>query len=162
MAAAKVGLVVIDIDTNITAVPQVREALDISQATLILFDTEPKDDDSDRLMLLRKSIPEFYECKNCIVICYLCWVAHYLIIFHLFVFCFISSDDDSQGQWFHSKYYPSLKYFLHTGFDIQLGCLNFKHWFLNNPTDKRLDARKNGLTSDMPLYCQILAGNVMH
>jgi hypothetical protein len=68
-------------------------------------------------------------------------------------------DDDTQGQWFHSKYYPNLKYFLHTGFDIQLGCLNFKHWMINAPKDNRLEVRKQSLLDSTPLYRQILFGN---
>jgi hypothetical protein len=68
MAAAKIGLNVIDVDTKINTVPQVREFLSISNCRMIVFDSEPKDGDSDRLLLLRKAIPEFYECNNFIEI----------------------------------------------------------------------------------------------
>lgn len=31
------------------------------------------------------------------------------------------ADDDSKGQHFHSKHFPSLKLFVHTGFDVEMG-----------------------------------------
>lgn len=81
------------------------------------------DPEDDRLQLLRKAIPEFY---------------HY---------------NDSNGQWFHSKYYPNLKFFLQTGFDIEMGCLNLKRWMQPAPlTSPELEQRVQGLTDDMPLY----------
>jgi hypothetical protein len=87
------------------------------------------DPEDDRLNLLRKAIPEFY---------------HY---------------NDSNGQWFHSKYYPNLKFFLHTGFDIEMGCLNLKRW--SQPTPVRtveLEKRMQSLTDDMPLYRRATIG----
>jgi len=30
-------------------------------------------------------------------------------------------DDDARGQFFHSKYYPNLKFFVQTGFDYEQG-----------------------------------------
>lgn len=81
------------------------------------------DPENDRLNLLRKAIPEFY---------------HY---------------NDSNGQWFHSKYYPNLKFFLHTGFDIEMGCLNLKRWMQPTPVKTvELEQRIQSLTDDMPLY----------
>ena len=101
LAAAKLGLKVVELDTSITSVDDVRAALKISDCKSIIFD--PIGDTSDNIKLLRKAIPEFF---------------YY---------------DDTMGTPFHSKYYPSLKYFIHTGFDIELGCLNYKHVFLPDP-----------------------------
>ena len=65
--------------------------------------------------------------------------------------CFI--DNDSNGQWFHSKYYPNLKFFLHTGFDIEMGCVNLKRWMQPTPTrTAELEKRVQSLSDDMPLF----------
>jgi hypothetical protein len=89
---------------------------------------DPQSEGVDRLELLRMSIPEFY---------------HY---------------DDTQGQWFHSKYYPNLKFFLHSGFDIELGCQSFKTWMINNPSKPELDKTKAGLSDDAPLVRTVKRG----
>ena len=39
----------------------------------------------------------------------------------LIVLYMLSVDDDTKGQYFHSKYFPELKYFIQTGFDIEIG-----------------------------------------
>ena len=66
-------------------------------------------------------------------------------------------DNDSNGQWFHSKYYPNLKFFLHTGFDIEMGCLNLKRWMQPTPTrSAELEARVQSLSDDMPLYRSVI------
>jgi len=66
---------------------------------------KPEHEDTNYLLLLRKAIPEFFE------------------------------YDDSHGQLFHSKHFPALKYFIHTGFDIENGCLNFKSLYLPDYSD---------------------------
>lgn len=30
-------------------------------------------------------------------------------------------DDDQHGQLFHSKHFPKLRYFVHTGYDVEIG-----------------------------------------
>ena len=42
----------------------------------------------------------------------------------------LATDDDTMGQEFHSKYYPSLKHFIHTGFDLEFGEKSFNIWLL--------------------------------
>jgi len=118
LSAAKCGLKVFDIDVSINTVDNLRACLKASDCRLILFCPE-----DDRLLLLRKAIPEFY---------------YY---------------NDTHGQWFHSKYYPNLKFFLHTGFDIEMGCLNLKRWRLpTDDTSVELRQRMQLLSDDLPLY----------
>jgi hypothetical protein len=83
---------------------------------------EPVNDTQDNLLLLRKAIPEFF---------------YY---------------DDSHGQQFHSKHFPSLQYFIHTGFDIEMGCLNYKSLFLHHPEESYVEATAGSTKDDMPLY----------
>eukprot|EP01041_Mallomonas_annulata_P010748 gene10748-22457_t len=87
LAAAKIGLKVVDIDTSINTVPDLRQALSIANCKAIVF--EPQTDTTDNLLLLRKAIPEFF--------------------FY----------DDTYGQPFHSKHFPKLEMFIHTGFDLE-------------------------------------------
>ena len=62
-------------------------------------------------------------------------------------------DNDSNGQWFH------LKFFLHTGFDIEMGCLNLKRWMQPTPVQTvELEQRVQSLSDDMPLYRQATKG----
>mmetsp|Transcript_22318 Transcript_22318/g.32499 ORF Transcript_22318/g.32499 Transcript_22318/m.32499 type:complete len:250 (+) Transcript_22318:89-838(+) len=89
---------------------------------------DPDSEGVNRLELLRMAIPEFY---------------HY---------------DDEMGQWFHSKHYPNLKFFLHSGFDIEVGCLNFKRCFNYSQNKKQLEEIKDSLTDDMPLYRKVSRG----
>lgn len=110
MAAAKLGMQITDMDSSINTVDEVRECLTLAQCRMIVF--EPQSDGVDRLELLRLSIPEFYHCKYTMGVVANLYIQ---IVTSLFV------DDDTQGQWFHSKYYPNLKFFLHSGFDIELG-----------------------------------------
>lgn len=79
-------------------------------------------------MLLRKSIPELY---------------HF--------------DDSNAQQMFHSKYYPALKYFIQTGFDQQVGCLNYKHMKVTDPVVSLVDATAEKTTNTTPLYFKITA-----
>eukprot|EP00605_Chrysophyceae_sp_TOSAG23-4_P002549 GSChrysophyteH1.ASY1.ANO1.2814.1 assembled CDS len=122
MAAAKMGVKVVDIDISISKVADLRAVLKQANAKALFF--EPVTDTGDNLLLLRKSIPEFF---------------HY---------------DDKYGQEFHSKYFPSLKWFVHTGFDLELGCLNYRSLFLKNPDESAVDALKAGLSDDLPLYAR--------
>ncbi len=61
MAAAKVGLKVFEIDSKINTVAQVRKFLTASQCRSLWF--QPYDGEQNNLLLLRKSIPELYECE---------------------------------------------------------------------------------------------------
>lgn len=55
------GLKVVEIDYAIDSVSEVREALSLSQCRCLYF--APSFEGTDKLLLLRKSIPEFYECE---------------------------------------------------------------------------------------------------
>ena len=120
LAAAKMGLRVVNIDMAIESVKDLRAVLAQANTKALFF--EPMTATSDNLLLLRKSIPEFF---------------HY---------------DDKYGQEFHSKYFPSLKWFVHTGFDIELGCLNYRSLFLKNPEQSEVASLQSTLTDDMPLW----------
>lgn len=127
IAAAKTGMRIFDIDTNLNSVSEIREWLKISNCKAIYFD--PVDENHNKLLLLRKAIPEFF---------------HY---------------DDSNGQSFHSKYFPNLKYFIQTGFDVELGCLNFKSLFLPHPFESEVQKVATTLSDDLPLYTSIKKGS---
>lgn len=64
------------------------------------------------------------------------------------------ADDDKYGQAFHSKHFPSLKYFVHTGFDIEMGCLNYKSLFLSDPVTSLVDTASKAVTDELPLYAK--------
>ena len=61
LAAAKAGLVVAEVDLSVDSIAHVRETLKLSNCKAIVFD--PITDTQDNMMLLRKSIPEFYHCE---------------------------------------------------------------------------------------------------
>ncbi len=122
LAAAKMGMKVVDFDANISTVADLRAALGQAQCRALFFD--PVSGSQDKLLLLRKAIPEFY---------------HY---------------DDEYGQGFHSKHYPNLQYFIHTGFDIEMGCLNYKSLFLRDPETSAVAAVESKITDDLPLYAK--------
>lgn len=61
MSLAKAGCKIVDLDTEITDINDIREALRISECRLINFASETS---HDRTMLLRKAIPEFYHCEK--------------------------------------------------------------------------------------------------
>jgi len=126
MAAAKIGMKVVDVDLDVTELSAVRSFLAETKPKAIYF--KPQHEDADYLLLLRKAIPEFFE------------------------------YDDSHGQMFHSKYYPTLKYFIHTGFDIENGCLNFKNLFLANPTETLLEQAVAAGSDDAVIYQPISKG----
>jgi hypothetical protein len=105
LAAAKLGLSVTDLDPAIVSVANIRKILFLVQPRMIVFDPECG---NNRLELLRQSIPEFYHCTD-----------H---TYHLkFLLLTLIADDDEDGHAFHSKYFPKLQYFLHTGFDLEVG-----------------------------------------
>ena len=72
------GLKVADIDLNISNVEDMRKCLQISKCKAIFFD--PVTETQDNLLLLRKSIPELYECTNFII----------LLLLKLFIFIYYS------------------------------------------------------------------------
>mmetsp|Transcript_3954 Transcript_3954/g.5482 ORF Transcript_3954/g.5482 Transcript_3954/m.5482 type:complete len:252 (+) Transcript_3954:2-757(+) len=123
LSAAKVGLKVVDIDVSITEIPDIRSALKLANCKALYFD--PVDETHNKLLLLRKAIPEFF------------------------------SYDDTHGQLFHSKYFPTLRYFIHTGFDVEMGCLAYKSLFLPNRTEEILAPVQKRVADDSPLYSYI-------
>jgi len=110
LSAAKIGLKVMDIDVSITEISDLRSALKLANCKALYFD--PVDETHNKLLLLRKAIPEFFACN-------------YTYSF-LFYYCLTyrqKIDDDTCGQLFHSKYFPALRYFIHTGFDVEMGTI---------------------------------------
>ena len=65
----KIGIKVADIDFNISNVNDMRECLKLSKCKAIFF--EPVSEKQNNLLLLRKSIPELYECMF-----YYCYIHH--------------------------------------------------------------------------------------
>ena len=61
IAAAKMGLKVVDIDMKLTEVSEIRAFLKAADCRAIFF--KPVHEEHDHLLLLRKAIPEFFECK---------------------------------------------------------------------------------------------------
>lgn len=61
MAAAKAGIKVVDVDITLTEISEIREFLAASKCKVIYF--KPEHEEHDYLLLLRKAIPEFFECK---------------------------------------------------------------------------------------------------
>lgn len=167
MALAKAGMKIVEAPAVMT-VPQVRQFLGLAPFKVIYFD--PVSESQDCLLQLRKSIPEFFDCKCT----------------NILMHCFIKTDravvdDDTHGQLFHSKYFPTLRYFIQTGFDQECGilylyfdnltyraythfffqcqgCLNYKRMFLPNPSDNFVN-QVAGLSSDNdPLYMKATIG----
>ena len=89
-------------------------------------------------------------------------------------------DDDEHGQYFHSKYYPNLKFFVHTSsenhmgkcyfniismFNITnicyiLGCLGYSTLYVTDPLLKdNLAERVPTLTDDTVAYIKATKGN---
>lgn len=63
LAAAKIGAKVVDLDYGINNVNQVRDALRLAKARMIVFNPNKEGSGNEnKLMLLRKAIPEFYYC----------------------------------------------------------------------------------------------------
>jgi acyl-CoA synthetase (AMP-forming)/AMP-acid ligase II len=127
IAAAKAGLKVVDIDSNIIDIPSIREFLRLSQAKAIYC--FPFYNDTEYVTLLRKAVPEFF---------------HY---------------DNTEGQHFHSKHFPKLKYFVQLGFDNEFGCLTYRELFLKNPPTNYSQIVSQSLSDDTPLYAEISKNN---
>lgn len=62
MAAAKAGLKVVDVDIKLTEISEIRAFLTAANCKVIYF--KPEHEDHDYLLLLRKAIPEFFECET--------------------------------------------------------------------------------------------------
>ncbi len=60
IAASKIGLQIVDIDPAISSVDDLRQALSLAKCKAIIFD--PVTESQNNLLMLRKAIPEFYEC----------------------------------------------------------------------------------------------------
>jgi len=123
LAAAKIGLKVVDIDTSIENFEDMRVCLAKADCKVLYFD--PISDTANKLEVLRKAIPEFF---------------YY---------------DDSKGQFFHSKHFKKLKFFVHTGFDIEMGSLNFKRLFLPHPAENFCLKTAAQTKDDQPFYTLI-------
>ena len=72
LAAAKIGLKVVDVDQSLATVADMRKILSTSACKAIFF--EPVSKTQDNLLLLRKAIPEFFYCESlprnfCIIDC---------------------------------------------------------------------------------------------
>lgn len=63
LAAAKIGATVAEFDSDVKTVPEIRAALAAAKARVISFDVNKNEPEKDKIMLLRKAIPEFYSCK---------------------------------------------------------------------------------------------------
>ena len=95
---------------------------------------------------------------------------------------FYSSDSNEFGQHFHSKHFPKLKYFVHTGYDIEvgksmcniyvveftvvnisvvvaLGTVTFKSLFFKDPVVSKIDNEMKGTSDDLACYTKISLGN---
>lgn len=66
LAAAKIGLKIVDIDVALSSVADLRSVLASTACKAIFFN--PVTPTQDNLLLLRKAIPEFFYCKfHCLV-----------------------------------------------------------------------------------------------
>ena len=61
MAAAKLGLHVVEVDISLTDVQEIRTWLQLTQARTLYFN--PVDENVNKLKQLRKSIPELFHCS---------------------------------------------------------------------------------------------------
>lgn len=65
-------------------------------------------------------------------------------------------DDDSYGQTFHSKHFPELQYFIHTGFDGEQGALQYKTLFVDDAVGNPISKHSAQHTADeTPLYTKM-------
>lgn len=62
MAAAKIGMIVAEIDPAIETIAEIRSALAASECKALYF--KPETETQNNLLLLRKAIPELYYCKS--------------------------------------------------------------------------------------------------
>lgn len=87
-----------------------------------------KGEPNDKTLLLRKAIPEFY------------------------------SYDDTYGQPFHSKHFPELQYFVHSGFDSERGSLQYMTLFAEDAPNNPVGVRVASTEDSTPLYFKVGAG----
>ena len=144
LAAAFSGTTIVDVDpSSIENVEDLRQFLKLANCKLIYVDNETENVNS--LKLLRQAIPEFYSCK-----------------FQRKVLSrsdsYSCADDDSFGQHFHSKYFPSLKFFVHTGPQKELGALNYKGLFIPHPNVNHVALGLESLSDDAVLYVKAQKG----
>ena len=48
-----------------------------------------------------------------------------------------------------------MKYFLHTGFDVELGCFNFKRWMLPASSQDLVTLAQQSVAESSPLYMRV-------
>lgn len=72
MAAAKAGLKVVDVDIKLTEISEIRAFLTAANCKVIYF--KPEHEEHDYLLLLRKAIPEFFECETHITWSYVLYI----------------------------------------------------------------------------------------
>lgn len=65
LTAAKIGAKVIELDPAVDSISAIRKALEASKCRVVIFDHDKtvETPGNDKLLLLRKAIPEFYHCK---------------------------------------------------------------------------------------------------
>lgn len=152
LAAAKAGLKVVEMDVSITSVQDVREALRLSQPKAIYV--QKQFGNTDYLLVLRKSIPELFYC----MLPYLISLRSFDCLANM-IHILLLLDDDSGGQLFHSKYFPNLRFFVHTELDNEIGALNFNSLFLRDPPVSYVKAAAEATKDDTPLYSAITKGS---
>lgn len=72
--------------------------------------------------------------------------------------CFMYTDDDTYGQHFHSKFFPELQYFVHSGFDGEQGALQYKTLFAEDAPGNPVSAHADKTDDHTPLYVKIGSG----
>lgn len=97
----------------------------LSQAPVKILYFKAEHGDTNYLTLLRKSIPEFF---------------HY---------------NDAGGQLFHSKYFPTLRYFVHMGLENEVGALNFSELLTPDSDLHLLEEASETANDNTPLYSQV-------
>jgi hypothetical protein len=126
--AAKCGFKVFDVDFKINTVPQIRQFLRASQCNLFWFTAEcdERGDDRDDIDLVRRAIPEFYE------------------------------YDDTYGAYFHSKHYPNLRMFFHSGRrKLYQGAIGYAEMSNPCPPVDLLTPLSHSMSDDTPFYTKI-------
>lgn len=86
-------------------------------------------------------------------------IVYIFFIYLLLIFLLCTLDDNSEGQFFHSKHFPKLKHFVHLGFDNEFGCLTYREIFLKNPPVNYARNVSAKLTDESPLYAEISKNN---
>lgn len=68
---------------------------------------------------------------------------------------YVYVDDDSYGQHFHSKHFPELQYFIHSGFDGEQGALQYKTLFAEDAPGNPVSAHADQTEDNSPLYFKV-------